>query len=166
MRYTAGAVPAGAAIGLFEQGKGLLRRVGQVRARTGTLRFRPAPLPAGRRTLIARITGGDGLPVADRSLATYTVPKPPRPGRAKKLKVRAGRRAFSYSYRRPADATQVLVRIVATDGRHLQRLVKPSVRRGTVPVIGFRDGITVTVVGIGADGTRGRGVSAKARRRT
>jgi hypothetical protein len=43
---------------------------------------------------------------------------------------------------------------VATDGRRLQQLLAPGTRRGSVPAIGFRDGITVTVIGLAADGTR------------
>jgi hypothetical protein len=57
-----------------------------------------------------------------------------------------------------------LLRIVATDGRHLQQIVlPPRTRHGSVPVIGFGDGITVTVVGLGEDGSRGPAVKASAR---
>lgn len=58
------------------------------------------------------------------------------------------------------------MRVVATDGRHLQRVVSARVKAGSLPVIGFRDGVTVTVIGLGPDGARGPAVSATARRAT
>ncbi len=75
-------------------------------------------------------------------------------------------RKFTYSYTPPKNAERVLVKIVATDGRHLHSTVTSRTRRGSVPVIGFRDGITVTVVGLAADGSRGPSVKAKVRRKT
>jgi hypothetical protein len=80
--------------------------------------------------------------------------------------VQAGRQTFSFSFTPAPNAAHTLLRIVATDGRHLQRLLSPATRRGSVPVIGFRDGIAVTVTGLGADGSRGPAVKASARRKT
>ena len=35
-----------------------------------------------------------------------------------------------------------------------------------MPVLGFKDGVTVSVIGMAADGKRGPAVSAKAKRKT
>jgi hypothetical protein len=67
-------------------------------------------------------------------------------------------------YRPLANAERVLITIVARDGRHLQRVVKSSARRGSVPVIGFNDAVTVTITGVGSDGRRGPSVKATAKR--
>ena len=150
---------------LAEKTGTLLHEIATVKGKAGTIRFRPALGSAGRRQLIARITS-DGVPFKDQTLASYTVPKPPKPGRAKALKIRATARKFSYSYTPPTNADRVLIKIAATDGRRLQSLVSPRTRKGSVPVIGFRDGITVTVTGIAADGRRGASVKAKVRRKT
>jgi hypothetical protein len=139
----------------------LLHVIGRAKRASGTIRFRPVSGPAGRRQLIAQITN-NGLPLSTQTLGSFVAPRPSRPGRAKKLRVRAGRRAFSFSFRPPANAEHTLLRIVASDGRHLQRLVAPGTRSGSLPVLGFRDRITVTVIGVAPDGSRGPAVKASA----
>jgi hypothetical protein len=161
VRYRTSA-SAGLAIAFAEQTGSSLRVIGHAHAGSGTIRFRPAFGPAGRRSLVALVTH-EGLPAASEQLGTFVVPRPPRPGRAKKLRVKAGKRALSFSFVPPANSAHTLLKIVATDGRHLQQIVKPGTRRGSVPAIGFRDGITVTVIGLGLDGSRGPAVSASAR---
>jgi hypothetical protein len=149
------------AVRFAEKTNRLLHVIGSAKRTSGTIRFRPAFGPPGRRQLIAQITN-NGLPLSTQTLGSFVAPRPPRPGKARKLRVRAGRRAFSFSFRPPANAEHTLLRIVATDGRHLQRLVAPSTRSGSLPVLGFRDGVTVTVIGVAADGSRGPAVKASA----
>ena len=161
MHYHA-SIPAGLAVAFAEQTGSSLRVIGHAHAGGGTIRFRPAFGPAGRRKLVALITD-NGLPSPAKALGSFVAPRPPRPGRAKKLRVSAGKRALSFSFVPPANSAHTLLRIVATDGRHLQQIVTPRTRRGSVPVIGFRDGITVTVIGLGPDGSRGPAVKASAR---
>jgi hypothetical protein len=158
-------VPDNVTVSFAEQTGTLLHVVGRVQGTSGTIHFRPAFGPAGRRQLIALISN-NGVPIKTENLGSFVVPRPPRPGRATRLHVQAGGRTFTFSFTPPPNAAHTLLRIVATDGRHLQRLLPPATRRGTVPVIGFRDGVTVTVTGLGADGSRGPAVSASARRKT
>ena len=155
-------LPANVKVTLVEQAKGFSHAIGQVRGASGTIHFRPAFGPAGRRQLVAQITE-ESLPISSQTLGSFVVPRPPRPGRAKKLHVSAKGRALSFSFTPPANSAHTLLRIVATDGRHLQQIVAPRTRRGSVPVIGFGDGITVTVVGLAEDGSRGPAVKASAR---
>jgi hypothetical protein len=161
VRYHASA-SAGLTIAIAEQTGGSLRVIGHAHAGSGTIRFRPAYGPPGRRSVVALVTH-EGLPAGSQQLGTFVAPPPPRPGRAKKLRVKAGKRALSFSFVAPANSAHTLLKIVATDGRHLQQIVKPGTRRGSVPAIGFRDGITVTVIGLGIDGSRGPAVRASAR---
>lgn len=156
-------VPSDTAITFAEQTGHLLHVIGKATGRSGKISFTPATGPGGRRQIVALITD-DGLPFANRTVSTYTAPAPARPGRARQLHVQAGRGAFTFSYTPPSGATRVLITIASTDGRHLQRVVSASTRRGSVPALGTSDGVTVTVTGIGADGARGPATSARAQR--
>jgi hypothetical protein len=163
LKYHA-ALPANVNVTLVEQAKGFSHAIGQVRGASGTIHFRPALGPIGRRQLVAQITE-EKLPISTQTLGSFVVPRPPPPGRAKKLHVSAGSRALSFSFTPPANSAHTLLRIVATDGRRLQEIVPPRTRRGSVPVIGFHDGITVTVIGLAEDGSRGPAVKASARQK-
>jgi hypothetical protein len=154
-------LPAGVAVTIAEQANGFMHTIGPAHTGSGTIRFSPALGPYGRRELIAKVTD-NGLPSREQKLGSFVVPKPPLPGRAKGLRVRAAGRAFNFSFKPPPHAAHTLLRIVATDGRHLQQLVAPGTRHGSVPVIGFNDGVTVTVIGLGVDGSRGPAVKASA----
>jgi hypothetical protein len=160
VRYRA-TIPANTAITFAETGNGWSRTIGTARAGHGTLTFRPAALPAGRRTVVAQITN-NGLPYNTVTIGSFVQPKPPRPSRVRKLVVKASAHAFTYRFTPLAHAAQTLIGLVTSDGRHLQQVVSSSVRSGSLPVIGFGDSITVTVSGIGIDGSRGPSRSAAA----
>jgi hypothetical protein len=156
-------MPADAAVTFIEQSGKLTHVIGRAQGKSGAITFRPAYGPGGRRQVIAKITN-NGLPFSSVTLGSYVAPPPPRPGRAAALRVRAGKRAFIFTFRPPVNAVRTLIRIVATDGRHLQQAVSTRTHGGSVPVIGYRDGITVGVVGLALDGARGPAVTASARR--
>jgi hypothetical protein len=99
-------------------------------------------------------------------VASYVAPPPTRPQRARKLRIRARSSAFAVSFSPPAGAIRTLVLIIATDGRRLQKVLPIHVRKLSVPVIGFSDGIMVTVVGIDPNGRRGPAARTSARRKT
>ena len=155
-------MPSSVSIALAEQTGRLLHRIGTAHGGSGTVAFRPAFGPGGKRQLVAEISN-NGLPQDRQTLGSYTVPAPAKPGRAKHLHVRAGHGAFSYSFRPPAHAARTLIEINASDGRHLQRVVATGVHSGSLPVIGYGDGVTVTVRGVRFDGVQGPSVSASAR---
>jgi hypothetical protein len=154
-------IPANVTITFAEQGARLFHVIGHAHGGSGTIRFAPRPLPAGRRTVVALVSNG-GVPHRSVTIGSFKVPNPPLPGRARNLRVRARGRAFAYGFAAPAGAVKLLIRIDASDGRHLLELVPASRRRGSVPVIGFRDRVKITVTGIGVDGRRGPSVSASA----
>ncbi|MCW2968145.1 MAG: hypothetical protein JWM71_1917, partial [Solirubrobacteraceae bacterium] len=157
-------LPDGIAISFAERRDGLLHTFGRATHTSATVHFTPAAGPVGRRQVVAQITD-NGLPLRTVTLGSFIAARPPKPGRARGLKVKAGSRSFTFTYRRPAHAARLLITIVASDGRHLQRVVKASVRRGSVPVIGFKDAVTVTVTGIGINGRRGPSAKATAKRK-
>jgi hypothetical protein len=161
VRYRA-TIPANTAITFAETSNGFTRTIGTARAGHGKVTFRPAALPAGRLAVIAEITS-NGLPYRTVTVGSFIQPKPHKPSRVMKLTAKASAQAFNFRFTPPAHATRTLIGIVTSDGRHLQDVVASSVRSGSVPVIGFGDSITVTVTGIGADGSRGPSRSATAR---
>jgi hypothetical protein len=154
--------PSNVTITFVERTGRLLHVIGNARNGSGAILFQPAAGPAGRRQLIARIIE-NGLPHRDQTVGSYVAPPLPRPGRAHGLRVHAGGRTFTFSYAPPANASHVLIKIVATDGRRLERTVSATTRAGSVAAIGHRDGVTITVVGIGPGGLHGPATTAKAR---
>ncbi len=163
LRYHA-TLPANVGATLVEQAHGFSHVIGEVHSGSGTVHFRPAFGPYGRRQIVAQLTE-ESLPISSETVGSFVVPKPPPPGRAKKLHVSAKGHAFAFSFVPPTNSAHTLLRIVATDGRHLQEIVPARTRHGSVPVIGFGDGITVTVSGVAADGSRGPAVKASARQK-
>ncbi len=157
-------VPADVTVTFAEQAARLFHVIGRARGAAGTIRFTAALAPAGARRLVALIANG-GAPHGSRVLATYTVPRPPTPGRVRRLRIRSNRRAFTISFTPAAGAVRTLVRITASDGRRLQIVLGPRARGLTVPVIGFSDRLTVTLTGIDAAGHRGASTRATAARK-
>ena len=157
--------PKNVTVAFAEQTGKLFHRIGAANGSSGTLRFTPAIGAAGKRSIVALIDNG-GLPHGRPVVASYVAPAPARPGRAARLRVRAGAKAFSVSFSAPKGALHTLVTIVATDGRHLQRVLPARTHALSVPVIGFKDGVRVSVAGVSATGKRGPAVSASARRAT
>lgn len=85
------------------------------------------------------------------------------PGRVRGLHVRAHGRGFSVALGSAASADHYLVRIVASDGRRLQRLIGGHQRHAlSIPMLGFRDRVQVTVTGVSAAGRSGPATSATA----
>jgi hypothetical protein len=155
-------LPAGITVRFAEETGRLLHVIGAAHSGSGAISFVPASGPGGRRQVVALISDND-LP-RNQTVGSYIAPPPLRPGRARRLRLHAGRSAFSFRFTPPANSSQVLITIAATDGRHLQRTVSPTTHGGTVAALGSSDGVTVTVTGLGADGRRGPAVSARARR--
>ncbi len=158
--------PPNVTVAFAEQTSKLYHLIGQAKGSAGRLTFTPAqPGAPGRRTIVAVITNA-GLPDGSPVVASYVVPRAKTPGRATHLRVTAGPKAFAVSFGAPRSATHTLVTIIASDGRHIQQVIKPATRRLSVPVIGFKDAIKVTVVGLAVTGKHGPSVSAHAQRKT
>ncbi len=157
-------LPPNVTITFAEQTGRLFHVLGQASGASGTIPFTPALGAAGRRSIVAMVDN-DGLPLSRKVVATYVAPAPPHPQRPGRVQVRSTARAFAVSFTPPAGAVRTLIRILATDGRRLQEVVSLRTRRLSVPVIGFRDGLKVTVSGIGADGRSGPSRTASASRK-
>ena len=88
-------------------------------------------------------------------------PAPARPARVRGLRVRrAARRSSCASPVRPAPS-RYLVRLRASDGRHIQRIVAGP-RPLRIGVLGYADHLTVSVTALSATGRTGPPTTAHA----
>jgi hypothetical protein len=136
--------------------------IGSTAAAHGSIRFSPADGSAGARTIFA-IVSENGVPRARLTVARYVAPGPLLPGRVRGLKVSRHRRRFAVTFGGAPNAARYLVRITASDGRHLLRLVGAHGRSFKLPVIGYNDRISVTVTGLSRLGRHGPAARARAR---
>jgi hypothetical protein len=149
----------GLAVTFIEQGSGVYHVIGSARGAHGSLRFTPADAPAGRRVVYA-ILAEDGLPFQRLAVTRYTAPGPVIPGRVHRLRVSRHGKTFRVHFGRAANASRYLVRISASDGRHLLRIARGP---GTISLsaLGYRDGVLVMVRGVSHAGRQGPAVHAR-----
>jgi hypothetical protein len=158
-------LPPGMTVTFAEQTRTLLHVVGVAKHAAGTLRFTPAVGAPGRRQLVA-IIDDRGLPFKQQVIGTFTVPRPAKPGRPRRVRIKTSGRAFAVSFSTPPHASRVLVVVTTTDGRSIQRILPVTARKLSIPVLGYNDGVTVTVAGLSAVGQRGPAKSAHAKRKS
>jgi hypothetical protein len=156
-------VRPGLSVSFAERGHGSYRVLGRAKRAHGTLRFVPSPGQAGKRTIYAIVTE-DGVARESLSVASYEAPKPVTPASVRGLRVHRQRRAFSVTYGTATGASYYRVQIVASDGRHLLYVVHTRGRTHTLklPVIGYKDHLTVSVTGVSSLGRLGHTVRARA----
>jgi hypothetical protein len=151
----------GLSIQFAESAKRVYRVLGTARRGHGSLRFTPAAGGPGRRTIYAIVSQGGAL-IARRRITTYTAPAPTIPARAAKLRVRRAGKHFVITFARVRSASYYLVRITASDGRHVVELTRR--RSLTKPVLGYADRLSVSVTAVSAMGRRGPTSRARSRR--
>jgi hypothetical protein len=153
---------AGLSVQFAEQAGRVYRVIGRTTNGHGRLRFASADGPGGGRTIYA-IVSEDGVARQKLAVARYVAPGWVTPGRVRGVHVRARGRGFSIGFGAAASADHYLVRIVASDGRRLQRLIGDHARHTLIlPALGFRDRVRVTVTGVSASGRSGAATTASA----
>jgi hypothetical protein len=126
----------------------------------GTLRFAPAAGAAGRRTIDA-ILSDNGVQREIVAVASYRAPGPLSPTRVRDLRVARHRRKFRIAFGTAPGASYYLLTVRASDGRHLLRLIGRAGHSLTLPVLGYNDHLTVTVLGVSTLGQRGPAAAAR-----
>ncbi|MEX2105798.1 MAG: hypothetical protein WD810_02760 [Solirubrobacterales bacterium] len=151
---------AGQRITFAEEAKRVYREIGSTGKSRGTLSFRPASGPGGKRRIVA-IVEQDGVPYEKLTVARYAAPATPRPARPRRVVVRrrGGRLIVGWSRVRGVSGYEVRVSL-PRDGRRL--LFFPSPRKRGVRVSGVErsDLARVTVAAIGRDLRTGRAAKA------
>ena len=148
----------GLVVRFFERiGRGA-RQIGAVKNGRGKLRFQAGDGPAGTRKIVAQAEQG-GMPVLQKTVASYRAPGPIVPARVRGLRLRRSGSSLVARWRRASGAQKYLVRLDVSDGRRLLRLVGGrSVRLGGVA---RNETVKVKVNGRNAKGRQGKAAKAK-----
>lgn len=153
---------AGQRVTFAEQAPSVYREIGGSRKARGAIRFRPAPGPGGRRSIVA-VVEQDGVPRAKLVVARYRAPRPFRPRRPRVAIRRRGGHLL-VAWRRVPGARGYQVRVnLPRDGRRLLFFAKRKQHRIRVKGIERSDLGRVTVAAIGSDLRTGRPGRAKLR---
>jgi hypothetical protein len=159
LSYSVSARP-GLSVAFAERSHGTYHLLGRAVRAHGTLRFTPAAGTAGRRTIDALISD-DGVQREIVAVASYRAPGPITPGRVRGLQVHRRGRRFQIRFGAATGASYYLLTVHGSDGRHLLRVLSRAGRSLTLPVIGYKDQLRVTVVAVSALGRRGRAASGR-----
>jgi hypothetical protein len=150
----------GQTVRFIEQGPATYHLIGITRRRRGSFTFVPADGRGGRRTIVAVVDQG-GFPRRRLRLSSYSAPPPFIPGAPKSLSVRRSRGGLAVSWGRSAGAKRFLVRVLLSDGRRLEFVLKRrSLRVQHVPGIDYG---TIIVVGLRGDNQPGHVARARLR---
>lgn len=153
LRWTA-ADRDGKTLELFEEGDGVLRRLAAPTGTSGTVRWVPKGLRGGKRRVTA-IVSQDGLPLRKVTLASYVLPRPPKPGRARGLSASHKGTKLVLRWRPGARAARQEVHVALGDGTKKLFRLSGRARTLTLPAIATRTTGRFTVTGLRADGVRG-----------
>lgn len=179
------AVPVGTSVRLVERGKRVDRTIaadlhgrrcpGLPRMRPGTnekilcatIRFRPSPGPGGRRAVQAVVTRR-GMPLFQKSIASFHVPRPTLPSRVKKLRARRGRGFLLVGFAPSAGASRYAVSAKLSDGRELAFDLGGGCRALRIARVPAGVAATVKIAGVRYDLAVGRAntISIKANKRS
>ena len=144
----------GQSVTFAERSKDTYHLLGAAKRAHGTLHFTPASGAAGERTIDA-IVSDDGVDREIIAVTRYRAPGPITPGRVNGLRVRRTGRHFQIRFASATGASYYVLTIRASDGRHLLRVIGRSGHVQVLPVLGYTDHLTVTVLGVSSLGRRG-----------
>ena len=148
-------------VAFTERANHIYHQIGHARGSRGSVRFTSADGAGGPRTIYG-VVSENGAPSEQLRLASYRAPGPRRPAVVRGLRVSRRGRRFRVRVGSSAGAAYLLVRVTASDGRHLLRAVR-SRHSLTFPVLGFADHLGVTAIGVSSFGRRGPAARASAR---
>ena len=159
LRWNLRAVP-GQVVRFAEEGRGAAKAITTTRKARGSVRFRPADGPAGKRSIVALVEQA-GLPRARIVAGRDTAPAPQRPATPKRLTLKRRGSTLQVGWRRAAGASAYRVRAELSDGRRLLLTVRGRSLR--VPAFGPRESAKVSVAGVRGP-YEGRAASTRIRR--
>jgi hypothetical protein len=144
----------GLSVTFAEQSKHTFHRLGRASGAHGTLAFTPAAGAAGTRKIVA-IVSDDKVERETLTVARYRAPGPVTPSRVDKLRVARHGRRFEISFGRSNGAATYRLTVRASDGRRLLRVLGRTGHVLSLPVLGYTDHLTVSVLGVSSLGRRG-----------
>jgi len=150
----------GQTVTLYEQGSGVLRKLAVAKGTAGKVRWTPKTLRGGKRTVTA-VVERDGLSVREITLGSFTVPPPPKPGVARKLRAVHRSGALVLTWVPGANAASQEVRVTLGNGIGKIYTLKRAAKTLRVPGVAAAVTGTVKVTAVRADGARGKTASTK-----
>jgi hypothetical protein len=166
-------VPAGASVQLVERAKNvnriLARRLsgrrcsGLPRVRPGTnqrilcatVSFRPAPGPGGKRQIQAVVTRR-GIPLLQRSIASFRAPNPKLPSRVRLVRAQRRGDGLVVLFSPSSGASRYAVSVKLSDGRELAFDLQGRCRALRIPNVSTGVAATIKVAGVRFDLAMGR----------
>ena len=159
LRYRVDAAP-GQTVTFAEQGKQTYRQLGRARGRRGRIVFSPADGLRGRRKIVALVQRG-GVTRYSLDVARFSAPRPAKPGRPRRLRVRRKGSRLVVSWRRARAARQYGATLQISNGQRVFRLTRK--RKLTITGINPRARGSVSVRALSSSGERGPAAKAKLR---
>jgi hypothetical protein len=150
----------GQSVTFAEIGKDVRNAITTTKTVSGSVRFRPAAGPAGKRRIVALVQQ-NGLPRTTLTAGSYRAPGMLRPGRPGALKAKRKRSSLVVSWRpRPAGFRHA-VYFRLSDGRRIVKVVAAKRRRLVLKRVPRRVSARVKVQGLG--NANGKGPAALVR---
>jgi hypothetical protein len=147
----------GQKVSFAEQGKSAAHPIGRtVAGGRGKVRFTPTEGPGGKRKIIALVSSY-GEPRAQITVATYIASAPAKPAHVKRLRARRSGTRLSVTWAKAANAKRYELRATLSDGRRI--FVRQRGTRFTITAVATKTRATIFVVGLTADGKRGKQAS-------
>jgi hypothetical protein len=179
------ATPPGTSLRLVERAKGINHTIaahvrgrrcpGLPRMRPHTdekilcakVRFRPSQGPGGKREIQAVVTRGP-IPLLQKNIASFRVPRLKRPSRVTALRARRSRGSLVVAFRRSRGASRYSVSAKLSDGRQLAFDLGGGCRALRIANVPVGDAAAVKIAGVRYDLVMGRArsVSIKANARS
>jgi hypothetical protein len=138
---------AGQRITFAEVGKDVRNAITTTKTARGSVRFRPADGPAGRRKIIAMVQQ-DGRPRTNLTAGSYRAPGMLKPGKPRNLTVKRSRSRLVVSWRPKPRGFRHAVRFSLSDGRQIVRIVGAKRHTYTLKGVPRRARAKVTVMGL------------------
>lgn len=137
-----------------ESGKFGVNVIGATTRSRGTIRFKPAKGPGGKRKVVALISR-DGLITDRKQIGSYKAPSPPRPGPVKRLRARRSGSKLTVSFRPSPSATRTTVHVTGKHGVALAKLVGGHGKKATFGGVRWVSRLKVAVRSFSRDGRAG-----------
>lgn len=147
-----------------EVGRDVRNAIASTSAARGSVRFRPADGPAGKRSIVALVEQ-DGQPRTTLTVGSYRAPGPLKPGRPRSLRIRRRGSRLVVTWRPNPGGFRHALYFQLGDGRRLVRVVSAKSRSYTLKGVSSKVGAKVKVMGLSRVDAKGPSASASIKRR-
>lgn len=145
-----------------EKGRFGTHVLGAVASARGTLRFKPAAGPGGKRTVVAMVQH-QGVTTGTKTIGSYVAPGPAKPGKVRRLTARRSGTVLTVGWKAAKGAARYSVLVRGAKGTRVGRLVGAGTKQLRLPAMRRDEKLTVTVRALSKSFARGAPATAKVR---